>query len=305
MGKIMIERRISFSQYQMWKTCPHKWKLNYVDKIPASKPSIALVFGTAMHETLQYYVKTIHEKSIKEADSLNLNDMLIDTMRKEYAKLLLENDNSHFSNNDEMNEHYYDGVQIIKWLKSKRSEFFQKKDYELIGIELPINIVPLESHPTVNLVGFLDLVIKDLRTETIYIYDFKTSTKGWNSYAKNDKVKVSQLVLYKTYYAQQYNVPHENVVVEYLILKRKIPENAEYASMKNRVQRFEPSHGKVSQNFIKKEIKQFIEYNFTSNGEYNKDSVQLPISGNNFSNCRFCGYNDDEINCPKENRKNL
>lgn len=301
----MIERRISFSQYQMWKTCPHKWKLNYVDKVPGSKPSIALVFGTAMHETLQHYVKTIHKKSIKEADTIDLNSMLMDLMRREYGKLLTENNNTHFSNNIEMNEHYYDGIQIIKWLKSKRSEFFQKKDYELVGIELPINIVPLETHPTINLIGFLDLVIKDLKTGTVYIYDFKTSTKGWSSYAKNDKVKVSQLVMYKTYYAQQYNVPHENIVVEYLILKRKIPENAEYASMKNRVQRFEPSHGKVSQNLIKKEIKEFIEHNFTVDGDYKIDSIQLPISGNNFSNCKFCAYNDDEIHCPREKRKNL
>lgn len=301
----MIDRRISFSQYQMWKTCPHKWKLHYVDKISASKPSIALVFGTAMHETLQNYVKTIHEKSIREADSLDLNNMLIDTMRKEYSKLLIENDNSHFSTNDEMNEHYYDGIEIIKWLKSKRSEFFQKKDHELLGIELPINIVPLETHPTINLVGFLDLVIKNLKTGTIYIYDFKTSTRGWNNYAKNDKVKVSQLVLYKTFYAQQYNIPQEDIVVEYLILKRKISENAEYAAMKNRVQRFEPSHGKISQNFIKREIIQFIEHNFTNTGEYKNESIQIPISGNNFSNCRFCAYNDDEINCPREKRKNL
>lgn len=286
----------------MWKGCPHRWKLNYIDKLSATNPSIALVFGTAMHETLQHYVKTIYESSIKEADSLDLSNMLTNTMRREYKKLLLENNENHFSNSEEMQEHYLDGLEIIKWIKSKRSELFQKKDHELLGIELPINIIPLESHPSIKLVGYLDLVIRNNATGKIYIYDFKTSTKGWSKYAKNDKVKISQLVLYKTYYAEQYNVSPDDIVVEYLILKRKIDEDAEYAAMKKRVQRFEPSNGKVSQNAIKKEIEQFIESNFTNEGEYKLDIIRPAISGKDNNNCRFCIYNESETYCPKENR---
>lgn len=298
----MTEKRISFSQYQMWKGCPHRWKLNYIDKLSSTNPSIALVFGTAMHETLQHYVKTIYESSIKEADALDLSNMLTDTMRREYKKLLVENNEKHFSNSEEMQEHYLDGLEIIKWIKSKRSELFQKKDHELLGIELPINIIPLESHPSIKLVGYLDLVIRNNTTGKIYIYDFKTSTKGWSKYAKNDKVKISQLVLYKTYYAEQYNVSPDDIVVEYLILKRKIDEDAEYAAMKKRVQRFEPSNGKVSQNAIKKEIEQFIESNFTNEGEYKLDIIRPAISGKDNNNCRFCIYNESETYCPKENR---
>lgn len=299
----MADKRISFSQYQMWKGCPHRWKLNYVDKVSiASIPSVALVFGTAMHETLQHYVKTIHESSIKNADSLDLSTMLSESMRREYQKLLLENNGTHFSTLEEMGEHYSDGLEIINWIRSKRSEFFQKKDHELIGIELPINVFPLESHPTIKLVGYLDLVIKNNVTGKIHIYDFKTSTKGWSSYAKNDKVKVSQLVLYKTYYAEQYNVSVDDIVVEYLILKRKINEDAEYYAMKKRVQRFEPSNGKVSQNFIKREIEEFIKYNFTTDGEYNLDVIQPAIAGKDYNNCKFCGFNESKKYCPKELR---
>ena len=298
----MADKRVSFSQYQMWKGCPHRWKLNYIDRLSGTNPSIALVFGTAMHETLQHYVKTIYDLSIKEADSLDLSTMLTDTMRSEYKKLLLENNENHFSNSEEMQEHYLDGLEIIKWIKSKRSELFQKKDHQLLGIEMPINIVPLKSHPSIKLVGYLDLVIKNNLTEKIYIYDFKTSTKGWSSYAKNDKVKISQLVLYKTYYAEQYNVHPDDIIVEYLILKRKVDEDAEYAAMKRRVQRFEPSNGKVSQNAIKREIEHFIEYNFTNEGEYKLDVVRSAIGGKDNNNCRFCIYSDSDEHCPKESR---
>ena len=298
----MTNRKISFSQYQMWKVCPHRWKLTYIDKLGSYQPSTAALFGTVMHEVLQEYVKTIYEKSIVEANKIELNEMLQDSIRNEYKKLLTENKDIHFSSDRELKEYYNDGVQILNWFKAHRADFFQKKDYELVGIELPINIFPLESHPTVKLVGFLDLVLRNTKTGDIYIYDFKTSTNGWNKWAKGDKVKTSQLVIYKTYYAKQYDVSPEQIHIEYLILRRKIIEDAEYEAMKQRVQRFEPSNGKVSQNNIKKEIEDFITTNFTEEGEYKFDVIQTPEGGNNYSNCKYCEFNNNEELCPVEKR---
>jgi hypothetical protein len=286
----------------MWKDCPHRWKLTYIDKLSTYKPSTAAMFGTVMHEVLQEYVKTIYEESIVEANKLDLNEMLQSGIRDNYKKLITENKDVHFSNDKELKEYYSDGVHILNWFKAHRADFFQKKDYELIGIEFPINMVPLETHPTVKLVGFLDLVIKNTKTGEIYIYDFKTSTNGWNKYAKADKVKTSQLVLYKTYYAKQYGVSPEEINVEYLILRRKIMENAEYEAMKQRVQRFEPSNGKVSQNNIKKEISEFITSNFTEDGEYQLNVIYPAEGGNNYNNCKYCDFNNKEELCPKEKR---
>jgi len=301
----MSKRKISFSQYQMWKGCPHRWKLTYIDKISGYRQSIAALFGTVMHEVLQEYVKTIYDKSIVEANQLQLDDMLKNGLREQYKKLLTEANGNHFSNEKEMAEYYADGVQILQWFKAHRADFFQKKDYQLVGIETPINIIPLETHPTIRLVGFLDLVIKNTKTGEIYIYDFKTSTNGWTKYAKNDKTKVSQLVLYKTYYAKQYGISPDDIHVEYLILKRKIVEDAEYEAMKKRVQRFEPSHGKVSQNYIKKEIEEFITSNFTEEGEYRLDVIHTPEAGRDYCNCKYCDFDKLEQHCPKEKRNTL
>jgi hypothetical protein len=301
----MANRKVSFSQYQMWKVCPHRWKLNYIDKHYTYTPSTAALFGTVMHEVLQEYVKNIYEKSIVEANKLDLDEMLHTGIRNEYKKLLTENNEIHFSSDKELKEYYSDGVQILQWFKAHRADFFQKKDHELVGIEVPINIVPLETHPTVKLVGFLDLVIKNTKTGDIYIYDFKTSTNGWNKYAKTDKVKTSQLLLYKTYYAKQYDVSPEQIHIEYLILRRKIMEDAEYEAMKQRVQRFEPSNGKVSQNNIKKEIAEFITTNFTEEGEYRLNVIQPAEAGRDYANCKYCEFNKNEELCPKEKRNAL
>jgi len=183
----MTDRKISFSQYQMWKGCPHRWKLNYIDKIAKNEPSVAALFGTAMHEVLQEYIKCIYDSSIAEANKMDLNEILQSGIKHEYKKMLMEYNNTHFSTEDELKEYYTDGVQILNWFKAHRADFFLKKDYELVGIELPINIVPLDSHPSVRLVGFLDLVLRNIKTGDIYIYDFKTSSKGWGKYQKTDK----------------------------------------------------------------------------------------------------------------------
>ena len=66
-------------------------------------------------------------------------------------------------------------------------------------------------------VRFRDLMLnyENLKKVTQKIIDIKTSTMGWNKYQKADKTKTAQLVLYKSYYAKQFNVPIDNIRVEY------------------------------------------------------------------------------------------
>jgi hypothetical protein len=144
--------------------------------------------------------------------------------------------------------------------------------------------------------------MRDLKTGKIHIYDFKTSTNGWGKYAKSDKVKTAQLVLYKTYYAKQYDIHPDDIDIEYLILKRKIDENAEYAAMKKRVQRFAPAHGKVSQGNIVKEVEKFITTVFDTDGNKRGDIQYIAKAGENGNNCRFCEFKDNDELCPIKNR---
>lgn len=298
----MTDNKISFSQYQMWKGCQFRWKLNYIDKLSMQSPSVALIFGTAMHEVLQAFLEKLYSTTVQEANDLPVEQMLHDCMLKEYTTMREQNGGGHFSTAAELSEYYSDGVQILRWFKSHRNEFFMKKDWELVGIELPIEVFPVESRPTVRLVGYLDLVMRNTKTGKIVIYDFKTSTKGWSKWAKADKIKTAQLVLYKTFYAQQFQIPPENIDVQYLILKRKIDEDAEYLAMKKRIQRFEPSHGKISQGFILREIQDFITMNFTEEGEYRTDVFYAPTAGVDSRNCKFCEYKDRDDICPFDKR---
>ena len=62
--------KISYSQLSMFSECPLRWKLNYIDKLRVSEPSIHLLFGTAMHEVIQTWLEVMYNDSIKNANKL-------------------------------------------------------------------------------------------------------------------------------------------------------------------------------------------------------------------------------------------
>ena len=83
--------RISYSQLSMFSECPLRWKLNYVDDLRISESNIYLIFGTAMHEVLQTYLEILYNDSAKNADLLDLNEMLRDKLIEQF-KIAKEND---------------------------------------------------------------------------------------------------------------------------------------------------------------------------------------------------------------------
>ena len=76
--------RISYSQLSMFSECPHRWKLNYIDKLRIFESNIHLIFGTAMHEVIQTHLEVMYNDSIKKADELDLNKMLRDKLIEQF-----------------------------------------------------------------------------------------------------------------------------------------------------------------------------------------------------------------------------
>ena len=275
--------RVSYSQYSTWKSCPHKWELAYKDKLSEFNENIHLLFGTSMHYVLQEYLKVVYSKTAGEADALNLNEMLFDKMKEVYLESKSNEGFKEYTSSSEMGSFYNDGVDILEFFKKNRSDYFSKKGYKLLGVEIPLEFSVSEN---INFVGFLDIVVADELSGGVYIYDFKTSTMGWKDKAKKDESKTSQLLLYKNFYSKQYNVPLEKIHVEFIILKRKLYENVEFPQ--KRIQRFEPSNGKPSINKVVDNFNNFIQECFTSDGSIvEKNYVKIPSK----SNCQYCEFN--------------
>ena len=81
-----FQKTISYSQMSTYLSCPYKWKLKYKDKLPDSSSSVNLIFGTAMHETLQKYLTVMYDVSIAEADRLDLESDFHERFTNEYKK---------------------------------------------------------------------------------------------------------------------------------------------------------------------------------------------------------------------------
>ncbi len=257
----MAKKTISYSQFALWCQCPYSWKLQYVDKALPFTDNIHTLFGTSMHEVLQEYIKVMYTDSIKEADKLILHEELEDRLKKNFMEIKMRNGGEEFCTKDEMTEFYNDGLRILEFFKRKRGDYFSKKGYELLGIETALNY---DLPNNLKFKGFIDLIIKDNIRNRIKIIDIKTSSWGWNKYTKADKNKTDQLLLYKSFYAKQFDMPLDRIDVEYFIVKRKLYENTDFPQ--KRVQKFVPANGKPSINKVIKRLQHFMEECYDKEG---------------------------------------
>lgn len=284
-------KHISYSQLSSYLTCPKQWYLSYVKNLAPYKPSIHAVFGTAMHETIQTWLTTLYDDTIKKANELDLESLLQENMVKAYKAQKAMYSHEHFSDAKEMDAFQRDGVAILDFIKKKRVVYFATKNTYLAGIE---TLLYQELRPGVYFKGLVDIVLYDEVLDKWYIIDLKTSTSGWSDYAKKDTKKVAQVLLYKEFFAKQFNIDIDKIEVVYYILKRKVPVEADFASMQRRVQEFKPASGKVKRAEVVGMMEKFVKETLDENGVFfDKDFQATPSE----DSCRFCVFRNNPI-CP-------
>ena len=284
-------KHISYSQLSSFTNCQRQWYLQYVKKLAPYQPSIHATFGTAFHETLQSYLEVLYHDKVKTANEMDLKSLLYENMIKAYKSQKAQNGHQHFSNTEELTMFWLDGKHILDFIKKKRSVYFGTKGVFLAGVE---TLLYQELRPGVMFKGFIDLVLYDARDDTWKIVDIKTSTSGWNKFAKADEKKTAQILLYKEFFSKQFNIPTEKIKVEYFIVKRKVPVEADYAAMQKRVQEFTPASGKIKRGKAISSMNTFIETAIDSEGQYIDKTY--PTSPSKWG-CNFCAFKEMRI-CP-------
>lgn len=291
-----IQRIISYSQYSIYSQCPHKWNLMFRLGMDKQPPNIHLIFGTAIHQSIQEFIKIYYNETLKKAQEFDIEKYFQNALSEEYKKSFKKNKEIHFSSPEELRDYFDDGVLILNEFKKKVKKYFGKKGYKLVGIETPLFYTPIENYKNVYFKASLDLIILHEETGEYTIYDFKTSTKGWSKYEKEDESKQFQLVLYKQFFAKQFNIDIDKIKVEFIILKRKIFENTEFPQ--SRLQSFIPANGKTKMKKSKEQLEIFITDSFNEDGSFkNKEFEKRP----NDWNCKFCPFNDKPELCNKKN----
>jgi|TARA_B100001778_G_scaffold292079_1_gene262486 hypothetical protein len=272
------QKNISYSQISMFKQCPRKWKLHYKDKISQRDTSIYLVFGIAIHEVIQEYLTVYYEVSKVKANEIDLEEKFQQVFIEAYQKQYKQNNNSHFSDAVQMREFFEDGIEILKFFKKKVSGYFSKRGTYLVGIELPVINVPNRMFNNILFKGMLDIVLYNETLDEFTIIDIKTSTRGWHDKMKKNEDKQFQLILYKQYFSELYNIPLDKIDVKFFIVKRKLYENSDWAQ--TRIQEFSPPSGKIKLGRANRYVNDFMSQVFDSQGNIKEQNYPCT--------CKYC-----------------
>ena len=275
-------KHISYSSISTYNKCPKLWELQYLRKAVPFKQNIYTCFGTAMHETMQEWLQVMYYDSVKKANEINLHDLLYSNMVKAYKAGKAQMGHEHFSTQDELTQFWIEGKHILDWLVKKRAAYFSTKTMMLAGIE---TLLYQELRPGVMFKGLVDLVFYNKNTDTWTVVDIKTSTSGWRDSQKKNPNLTAQVVLYKEFFAKQFGVDKDKIDVKYFIVKRRVPKDAEFASMTKRVQEFSPSSGPRKTKQVIEQMNKFISDVVDQDGQFIDKDYKCT---NPFGKCEHC-----------------
>jgi predicted RecB family nuclease len=199
---------VSYSEIKLWHECPRKHKLQYIDKIDGFKGNLHTAFGTAIHSVCEHGLldenldrgKHFLEEFAKEVASLKEKEVEIES--KLYEQMMGQYEPIVSSFRDEL-DNYFEDCEVVST---------EEKLYE-----------DMEGHD-LKFKGFIDLVVKT-RDGKYHILDWKTTSWGWNSRRKSDKIVNYQLTLYKYFWAQKHGIPLDMVETHFGLLKRTAKKN--------------------------------------------------------------------------------
>ena len=194
---------VSYSEIKTWNECPHKHRLQYVEKISGFKGNLHTAFGTAIHSVCEHGLlnedldreKHFLEEFEKEIVSLEKKEVEIDKTLRE-----------------QMMGQY---APIVSSFREELDNYFE--DCEVISTEEML-YEDIEGHD-LKFKGFIDLVVKT-KDGKYHILDWKTTSWGWRAEKKSDSITAYQLSLYKNYFANKYNVDHSQIETHFALMKR-------------------------------------------------------------------------------------
>ena len=190
------ESHISYSEFKTFTECPYKRYLQYEKRIETPS-NIYMDYGTAIHECTQSFYDQKGEGLISY--ELRLKKVL----------------NDHPEVSDKEKKSFFEGGRRVAQEVIRGLKRLFNQGYELAETE---KFVWTPTASGIFFKGYIDFLLR--KGEGWHILDLKTTTKGWKPYKFKDEVVLSQLRLYKHFYAKQEGVSENGISTYYIFGKR-------------------------------------------------------------------------------------
>jgi len=197
----------SHSRLEAFKSCPLKYKFNYIDKIKREEEGIEAFLGSRFHEVMEKIYKDLPFRKY------SLDELLVfyeDNWDKNYHDKMVIADNER-----KAKDYKEIGKKFIEDYYKRYYPFNQGK---VLGIERPV-IINLDDNGEYRLRGYIDRI--DQAKDGIYeIHDYKTS-KSLPEQSKMDEDR--QLALYQIGIQNMWNdVYNVELVWHYVAFDKEI-----------------------------------------------------------------------------------
>jgi hypothetical protein len=205
---------ISYSQLKNWLKCPHLHWLISIEKLLPYSSNEYTAYGKAAHFTTEKIV--IENQLLVDFQEEKIYDFFLNVYKKEITSL--EEVSTENIKYEMLQKFGFSAKEIFpKILPALQKKF---GEFELVETESKLDelITFYENdEKEFRFRGFIDLVIKT-QDGFYHIIDWKTTTSGWNRWARQDKKNIYQLVVYKYFWCLKNKIDPKLVKTHYFFL---------------------------------------------------------------------------------------
>jgi putative RecB family exonuclease len=225
------ELHVSYTELATYLNCPLKHQFAYVLKRPPERLSISLLFGSAIHASLERFYRTMRDQAAKEPLGV-LQELFQDRINHELDRtevpLIFKKETPDRET----------AVTLGHSMLKAFHESLNLDGFEVLEVERPLSarLYTDEGLPTeLKLIGVLDLVLKDEKGCIIAV-DNKTASKP---YAQDTVGQDMQLTCYSYLLASnRYVFPTADVHCRLDVLRKlKTPKVEHYSTVRTAAQR--------------------------------------------------------------------
>jgi len=198
---------ISYSELKNWHHCPFYHKLVNIEKLKVFEGNEYTAFGTALH--------SVCEDLLTDEVDIPKPELFNQKFRDEIKKLKSEEINKKL-----IVDMFAQGGKLSEQVLPSLESYFD--DCEVFMAEEKL-YEPISGTDDYLFKGYVDLIVKE--GDNYHIIDWKTCSWGWDSRKRSDKMILYQLILYKHFFCQKYDISPDMVHTHFGLLKRTSKKN--------------------------------------------------------------------------------